>query len=72
MPETRVWTTAMEVEHIDGLASGKWWVNTPNYNGETGAQMLRRYLTACRARVDWGSIDKEAVMRHARKLLSAL
>ena len=58
------WGTLEEIRFIDQAIA-----NRPR--GDK-VEWLRKYVAANRRRVDWGEIDKSAVMKHARGCLNVL
>ncbi len=67
MPESRLHTTESECKFLDKI--GKTNETTRNYYPRI---LLERYLSAAAYRTDWGSMEKDMVLAHARKLMKGL
>lgn len=59
------YSSANEIEFIDGLG-------TYARLGMSRGELLRRYISAAAARVDWDGIDGGVVTEYAIRLLSQL
>ena len=65
---TRGWETRDEVGFLHGLGTHR----PLDYRREslTRPQLLVRYIEAARHRVDWGDMDRDTVVKVARRLLN--
>lgn len=61
----RGWSTEDEKLFVDAIGSH-------SQENEEKITLLRNYVKACAARVDWGRLDRVVITRHARAKLEAL
>ncbi len=73
--EPRGWSTADEIEFIDGIGYSKTHKPTnrvfscPHLFTKTRKELLKTYLEVCEYRVNWDKIDKEKAVLHAREAI---
>ncbi len=69
------WTTKDEKKFIDGMGFDKDHVPTnrppscQHFFALTREEMLQKYIETSRARVNWGEIDRDAVVKYAEEAL---
>ena len=67
MRREEAYTFSHEKEFIDSI--GEHSVSSV-LNTLSKAQLLAKYITACRKRVNWGNLDKFEVIEYAQNVLS--
>ena len=67
MPEARLHATEHELQYLEHI--GRHSVTTKNVPVR---DLLQLYLSAAAYRSDWGAMDKQIVMAHARQLMKVM